>query len=362
MKIETAYEFVRFSIRDDFQFGSFDDLDWELLYSFGIKHTILGVLFSGVEKLPKSKLPPKQLLMKWFMQVELIKKRNEKLNEAVVDISKQFSLQGMPCCILKGQGNAIMYPCPALRMPGDIDLWPLASRKRLFEYVRKDFPDTEMLYHHLEYPIFKDIMVEVHFFPMFLNNPIYNRRFQKWLDVVCPEQMENWVQIPQGSFCHPTDSFNIIYQLAHIRHHFFDEGIGLRQLMDYYFLIRNQELADKKNELQELLRRFGLLGFAKAVMYVMHEVFNLEKQYWLVPVDKIVGEMLLEEILMTGNFGHMDSRFGDLKKVSRFHRLSMLLKKNIRFMWYFPDEVFFSFLFRLGQPVWRVWANYKYTR
>ena len=32
-----------------------------------------------------------------------------------------------------------------------------------------------------------------------------------------------------------TASFNVIYQLCHLYHHFFDEGIGLRQIIDYYY-------------------------------------------------------------------------------------------------------------------------------
>lgn len=363
MDSKTIFDFVRFAVNDETMvFDSSGELDWEELYAFARKQTIIGVLFTGIEKLSKEQRPPKKILMNWYMLVERIRKRNDRLNEAVIEVTSQFERDGFPNCVLKGQGNALMYPDPSLRQPGDIDLWPLAERERIFKYVRQAFPHTEMLYHHLEYPIIKDVMTEVHFFPMFLNNPLYNRRFQKWMKSVVKKQCENRVAIPQGTFCRPTDEFNVIYQLAHIRHHFFDEGIGLRQLLDYYYLLKSNEVVAKREALQQLLRRMGLLNFAGAVMYAMKEFFGLEEPFWLTIPREKVGKMLVEEILLTGNFGHQDSRFGDLKQNSRVARLSSLLKKNLHFLWYFPDEVVFSFLFRVGQPIWRLWANNHYSR
>jgi hypothetical protein len=364
MRVETIYEFIRFSIDDRVQnFESAEDLDWEALFDFAKRQTIVGVLFAGVEKMPEGKRPPKNILMQWFVLVERIKAKNKELNEAVIEVTSRFRKDGFPNCVLKGQGNALMYPHPELRMPGDIDLWPLAEREQIYKYVRKDFPQTEMLYHHLEYPIMKGIVTEVHFSPMFLNNPLYNSRFQKWLKSVGEQQCENWVKLPQGSFSRPTDEFNMVYQLAHIRHHLFDEGIGLRQLMDYYFLLRQVENGKVNVEsVKETLRSVGLFQFAGAVMYVMQEVFGLDSQCLLAQPNEKIGKILEEEILMTGNFGHHDLRFGDLKNASRPKRLLMLLKKNLRFGWYFPDEVVCAFFFRLGQPIWRWWAMCKYSR
>ena len=362
MRVETIYEFIRFSIDDQSQnFESFEDLDWEALFDFAKRQAIVGVLFTGVEKMPMGKRPPNMILMNWFAMVERVKAKNEELNKAVIEVTTRFKKDGFPNCVLKGQGNALMYPNPALRMPGDIDLWPLAEREQIYQYVRKDFPKTEMLYHHLEYPILKGVMTEVHFFPMFLNNPLYNGRFQKWLKSISQQQCENWVELPQGTFSRPTDEFNLIYQLAHIRHHFFDEGVGMRQLMDYYFLLCQMESGKLNVErVKDTLRYLGLYKFAGAVMFVMHKMFGLAPQYLLVKPDEKIGTLLEEEVLMTGNFGHHDKRFGDLKKLSRPKRLLLLLKKNLRFGWYFPDEVACSFFFRLGQPIWRWWATLKY--
>ena len=91
MKIETIFEFVRFSINDQVkEFESFEDIDWEELLEFAKKQAIIGVLFGGVEKMPEGKRPPKKILMKWFMLVERIKAMNDKLNEAVIKVTSRF--------------------------------------------------------------------------------------------------------------------------------------------------------------------------------------------------------------------------------------------------------------------------------
>ena len=40
-----------------------------------------------------------------------------------------------------------------------------------------------------------------------------------------------------GDIAVPTTAFNVIYQLTHLYHHFFDEGIGMMQIIDYYHVV-----------------------------------------------------------------------------------------------------------------------------
>ena len=56
-----------------------EEVDWEEMYEFAKKQTIIGVLFAGIEKLPKAQRPEKKLLMKWYAQTERIKQKNKEL-------------------------------------------------------------------------------------------------------------------------------------------------------------------------------------------------------------------------------------------------------------------------------------------
>ena len=72
-----------------------------------------------------------------------------------------------------------------------------------------------------------------------MNNPIYNARLQKWFKRNADLQCSNVVSLPDGigEIAIPTTAFNVVYQLTHLYHHFFDEGIGMRQIIDYFLVV-----------------------------------------------------------------------------------------------------------------------------
>ena len=52
------------------------------------------------------------------------------------------------------------------------------------------------------------------------------------------EQFSHRVMLgEQGEIAIPTVEFNLIFQLTHIYAHLMNEGIGLRQLLDYYYVL-----------------------------------------------------------------------------------------------------------------------------
>ncbi len=223
-------------------------MDWQMLYSFASKQALLGLCFEGIERLGKEypeelRMHPigRELLMTWMGKAQQIRRQNRKVN---IVASKLFSMlreDGMRCCILKGQGNALMYPNPYSRTPGDIDVWIDASRERIMEYAQKKFElEDDIRLQHLETSL-DGVPVELHFFPCSMNNPIYHARLQKWFRRNADLQCSHIVGLPDGAgdIAIPTTAFNVIYQLTHLYHHFFDEGIGMRQIIDYFLVVND---------------------------------------------------------------------------------------------------------------------------
>ena len=222
------------------------DIDWKQLYAFSSDQAILGLCFEGVERLGREypdglKQNPigRELLMTWMAKAQQIRRQNKNVNGVAVKLYSKFREDGLRCCILKGQGNALMYPNPYSRTPGDIDVWVNASRKDITEYAKKHFMiGDDIRYHHIETSV-DGVPVELHFFPGIMNNPIYNVRLQKWFRRNADLQCSNVVSLPDGigEIAIPTTAFNVVYQLTHLYHHFFDEGIGMRQIIDYYYVV-----------------------------------------------------------------------------------------------------------------------------
>lgn len=363
------FRFIQFSLGvyegKEFLDGSaLKDLDWAAFYEFAKKQTLVGVVFDGIQKLLKDAAPNLELLMRWFGINQKIMQRNNVLNEATVAIYNKVKAFRYSCCILKGQGNAVMYPNPSARIPGDVDVWVNAGRDEIRSLAHSlaenanGHVDDESL-NHISLTV-NGITVELHSTPGFMANFVYNRRLQRWLKQKVDEQCSNMVALPNdvGLVAVPTHSFNIVYQLYHLYHHYFYEGVGLRQVVDYYFvLVKSEELIVKNSiALERELKHLGLWKFTGAMMYVLHKVMGLTEDNMIAPMDAKRGQMLLDDILNGGNFGHYDERHvwgrdiydgKGFKHGALGHNL-LRLYRDARLLRYYPAEA-------LSEPIFRVW-------
>ena len=352
------FDFLKYCLdRKDNMSNVVADIDWQQLYSFASKQAILGLCFDGIERLGKEypeelKRNPigRELLMTWMGKAQQIRRQNMKVNAVA---SKLFSIlreDSLRCCILKGQGNALMYPNPYSRTPGDIDVWVNASRERIMEYTQKKFElGDDIRLQHLETSL-DGVSVELHFFPCSMNNPIYHARLQKWFRRNVDLQCSHIVGLPDGAgdIAIPTTAFNVIYQLCHLYHHFFDEGIGMRQIIDYYYVVNNDELLAIKDNLQKELKHLGLWKFARAVIYVLHETLGLSEEKMIAPMDEKRGKLLLAEILNGGNFGKHFTKYGHFTQQGMAKKYFLKIWRNMHFVRYYPAEA-------LSEPIFRTW-------
>ena len=334
-----------------------DSMDWQELYSFASKQALLGLCFDGIERLGKEnpeelRLNPigRELLMTWMGKAQQIRRQNRKVNAVASKLYSMLRGDGLRCCILKGQGNALMYPNPYSRTPGDVDVWIDASRERIMEYTQKKFElGDDIRLQHLETSL-DGVPVELHFFPCSMNNPIYHARLQKWFRRNADLQCSHIVGLPDGAgdIAIPTSVFNVVYQLCHLYHHFFDEGIGMRQIIDYYYVVNNDELLVIRDTLQRELKHLGLWKFAGAVMYVLHEALGLSEEKMIAPMDEKRGKLLLAEILNGGNFGRHFTKYGGFTHQSMGKKYFLKIWRNMHFVRYYPAEA-------LSEPIFRTW-------
>ena len=367
------FDFLRFWIGSAKEIpGSLKEVDWKELYAIAQKQALLGVLFHGIQRLPKELAPEQKLLMQWMVMAEIIRKQNIRLFQDSVKVCKNFENKGFANCILKGQGNALLYPDPYMRTPGDIDIYLAGGRKRVMQYINKVCPNQVMRYHHVDFPVMKTA-IEVHFTPSYMFFPVHNRRMQKWFEEVMGEQCNHRVSLPDGygEIHVPQVSFNVIYILSHLYRHIFTEGIGLRQLLDYYFVLVKwhtdlTNLTDPYKSLPQMtqintdldalrheLKYLGLWKFAGAVMFVMKEVFGLSEDRMIAPMDEREGRFLLDEIMRGGNFGQYDDRMGSKIGESKIHRYFRMNHRNLRFVKHYPTEALSEPLFRTWFAVWK---------
>ena len=353
------FPFLRYCLEDKVDLSMVvSNMDWRQLYSFATKQTIIGICFDGIRRLSEEypeelKKNPieRDLLMTWMGVSQQIRRQNMKVNGVAAKLYSMLREDGLRCCILKGQGNALMYPNAYSRNPGDIDVWVNASREQITEYAKNHFElGDDIRYQHIETSV-DGVPVELHFFPCTMNNPIYNARLQKWFKRNVDLQCSNVVSLPDGigEIAIPTTAFNVVYQLTHLYHHFFDEGIGMRQIIDYYYVVSRLNVdCEMLTLLQKELKHLGLWKFARAVMYVLHEALGLSEEKLIAPMDEKRGKLLLAEILNGGNFGKHFTKYGHFTQQGMAKKYFLKIWRNMHFVRYYPAEA-------LSEPIFRTW-------
>ena len=353
--------------------------EWNALYSLSVKQAVAGVCFCGVQRLQKEQLVemPVRLKLQWFALATQIKARNELLNHRCVELQQMLEKEGMESCILKGQGVARLYDfnvndngnLGAYRQSGDIDVWVDGGMEKALRWCREKYGDVEYDYINAHVPVFKDVEVELHWRVQSMTNLFRNRRLQRLLEREETKEMifggKADMKPSETSITVPSLEFNAFYLMLHCYNHEFSSGLGLRQLMDYYFLLRNLNLGSNVNlnnlsadvrqmsdrgfslDVNELFHKFGMERFVGAVMWIMQEVFGLQRERLLCEPDEKEGRYILAEVMAGGNFGHHDERIRKVGK-GKWQSVFATLQHAMHVLRRYPSEA-------LWMPVWMVY-------
>lgn len=307
------------------------DAEWDALFTEALHQGLIGITYVGVRKLmgqPECTLPHK-LLLKWSGAAVQLKAQNAHVSAQGERVLRFFRNAGFHAIILKGQSHLPNYPehLREFRAPGDIDVWVRGESKKLvFQFVHKDFPEAEYTYLHIHMPVFSDTSVEVHYRPSYLFNPLFNHRLQLWSNNVDFDALQD-----ECAF----HNFNAIFQPLHLYRHLAWEGISVRQLLDYYFLLKQNPENDYAT-----LKRLGLDEFQKDLTEVVYHLFENKS------LNSSSSKKLLDDILIYGKLGS-----NPIKRTRyRILHLSKFYSKDILWM---P-------LAQLYQNIWCLYARLFY--
>ncbi len=355
------------------------EVAWNSLFEMANRQALVGVTFEAVRKLPKEVAPPMAILLQWLGLARQIAAKNQLLDEKAVEAEQWFAKRGLESCVLKGQGMARLYANPESRQPGDIDLWVIpkkikngqwtiyngngrslsAHRREVMKVVHEVGAKGLPTYHHVDMPLFDDVEMEVHFTPSWMFSPRRNKRLQRFFQ----EEAKKTPISTEAGFHVPSRRFNLVYVLVHIYRHLFDEGVGLRQVVDEGLLLHKGLITEtgarpkgaldtsrtkSDEEIMMLLKDLGMERFTKGMMWVLQRVLGLERECLLCEPDEDEGRFLLSEIMLAGNFGQYDERNRHAKDENTWQRFVRKTQRSWHFISHYPNEVLWS-------PAWKVW-------
>lgn len=329
---------------------TYSEAEWNDALEIAQEQAIEGVLLSAIERLPDEQRPPKLVLLQWIGSVQMIEANSKKIAEASETVIKYFRENGYACNILKGSAVARYYPLPERRQSGDVDVWVDGGREKIYDFARS-FDENEMLYgvnyHHIHFHLIEDVHIEVHIWPSYLSSPLRNRRLHKFCNLHRPT-METSM---------PSLAFDRVFILLHCYRHMCGYGVGLRQIMDYYMVLRTVQ--DSRFKVQEeaetvkWIKKLGMERFAKGLMWVLQNYFGLEAQYLLMEPDEKEGQFIMQEVMLTGNMGHGDTRDWGSKQTA-LSRFFFNLKRDVYLAKHYPHEALWQPFFSIWLYFWRM--------
>lgn len=352
--VKFFFELIQVALdKRDAMSATLNDDQWREVCAVAKKQNMLGIAFAGLDRLPKEQCPSKRPMMWMYDRSRKIRDHNKRYNSAIPAILRQFEESGFHGVLLKGQSMAVLYDDPYLRTPGDIDIWLDGKKSDVIESVRSKVPDAKVCYHHIECGKMEGIDVEAHFTPTWMFSPSKNKIFQEWAESEFPKAVSNKIFLEGVPVSAPGLNFNRLFILIHIYRHLFFEGVGLRQLMDYYYVLSHGFSEEEKQETLRMIDLLGMRKFAAAVMFILRNVFLLADEFLLVQPSAEDGEFLLEEVMRAGNLGLYDETSAHIANEGELHAFLRKMKRLNKFVAKYPEEVLWSPFFKIWQFFWR---------
>lgn len=366
--------------------------EWAEIYAESERQAVTGILLHGIERLKNLNADlnlNQKMLLQWIGVGQMIEQRNRVMDERCVELLGRIREVGLRGTILKGQGIARLYNLDdnlnldkkgslgKLRQPGDIDVYVSDGREKAIAYAKSlGQKDIDWDYKHLHLQIWSDTEVEMHYHVEVLLNLWKNRKLQKWFAkhreaMFCNLNLNDNLDLNSNTnrtndtnkFVTPTVEFNVFYILLHIYRHFLYEGIGFRQVIDYYFVLKNLNddlnLNDNLDEsyAYKAVSEFGMEKFAKGLMWVMHEALGMPCEWMLWEPDEKEGKYILKQVMTGGNFGHHDKRLSH--SGGKLGAVKAILTHNLHLLTHYPSDVIWAPVWIVWHKLWKTWIQIK---
>ena len=295
----------------DIQLSQYNKIDFNEVYRLASEQSVVGLVAAGIEHVHDVKVP-RDVALAFVGSALQLEQQNTAMNEFVARLITFLRNKDVYALLVKGQGIAQCYERPLWRASGDVDL--LLSDTNYEKAKSVLLPkaiDVEQ-----EYKAFKHQGMTMNCgYVVELHGTLHSRlskRIDKGIDdaqkdVFYRGSIRSWLNGDTQVFL-PGANNDVIFVFTHILHHFYIEGIGLRQICDWCRLLWTHREKLDLQLLESQIKRMGLMSewkafgaFAVDYLGMPVEAMPLysSDRKWSKKAEKII-----EFVLESGNFGH----------------------------------------------------------
>lgn len=285
--------------------SSLGDAEWNEVYQLASEQSVPGLVLAGIENCNVK--PPQELLLQWIGEVQMLEQQNKAMNGFAAELFDGLFKAGISAVLVKGQGVAQCYERPLWRCCGDIDLLMDSEnyeRAKALLVPMADHVETEDKgKKHLGLYI-GESLIELHGAMSFE----LSKRVDRVVDEVTDKANTNHTNGTDDlqNVAIPKAAEHVMIVFTHFLHHFFIEGVGLRQICDWCRMLWRY-----RSELDLRLLESRILGMGLMTEW---KVFGALAVEYLGMSEKVMpfyekgyekrASRVLERVMKCGNFGH----------------------------------------------------------
>ena len=306
------------------------EMDWNTLYGLAHSHNVEGIIYYQC----KSFMPINivKLYEEFFIGTLFLYTNRKNILKEVTDA---FHKDNIPFCLIKGYSIAEFYPIAELRTMGDCDILvdkthisKAISVMRSLGYQGIDNERASSWEGEKDGYIF-----EIHDNLVHTNEHLTSEQIRFFNDIT-----------PYITKTRLEYNFSFLFLLVHLRKHFMNSGVGIRQFMDLAVMVQYCS-AMNWDWIENKLIELDLLKFAQSCFILIHRWFNILPPIDCGTMENEFYEKVTDKILRNGVFGN-----NDISNTGNFER-NVLIKSEGNLL-----------VRRLSLIIHNMFPNYEYMQ
>lgn len=257
--------------------------EWHELYELAQREAVAGICYRGAVSLFEYGLrAPQDLIIDWMSESEEIREHNELTMTRLTELQRRVADGGTRTSVLSGDGLFSYY--------GD-ELFYLRESSAIDVYCKNVVSAAS---HRGGSDLDVNLMASVR-----VGHGIWkNRRMEKWV-----QQNSDMLFCRRDGLTIPAPTMHVVLYMAYLYNRLMGRNLCMRDLMDYYYILRAADggyepFYEQGQTVGDVLRMLRLSRFASGVMWLLQEVFGLERRCMPVEPVEQEGRFLVDDVLL----------------------------------------------------------------
>lgn len=327
--------------------SQFSVVDYNEVMRLAEEQSVVGLVTAGLEQVMDVKVP-KEDLLQFIGQSLQIEQQNKDMNEFVAKLIGRLRKEDVYAILVKGQGIAQCYEKPLWRSSGDVDLLlsedNYKAAKDILTPIADEVAGENEATKHKAFVI-NGFDVELHGrMPFGMSKRVDKVIDEAQRDVFYGGCVRSWMNGNTPVFL-PSPDNDVIFVFTHFLHHFFIEGVGLRQICDWCRLLWTYRETINYGLLEKRIKKAGLMSEWRTFAALAVDTLGMPEDAMPFYDARFLSksEKVLQRVLKSGNMGHNN----DLSYRSKY---SGLTYKLVAFWRRIKDFAGFTMIFPIDAP------------